>query len=51
MMRHDSPPPSWYEPADVDDGQADESEFEHAGELLTIATGVVTWTAAVDDDD
>lgn len=47
-MRSDSPPPSWYEP---DDSWDDDREPDPAvGELLTIAGGIVSWSAAHHDD-
>ena len=46
-MSHDSPPPSWYEPADVLEIDDDMPE---PAEPLVISHGVVTWTL-IDSDD
>lgn len=44
-MRHDSPPPSWYEPLDVLDEDEQEPDPRHA-ELFTLVDGVFWWSAA-----
>lgn len=49
-MRYDTPPPSWYEPPDLDDDE-DLVDRRHP-ELLTVAAGLVWWSAApIDADD
>ena len=46
--RSDSPPPSWYEPIDIEE---DDVEHEPAEDLAVIS-GLVCWSAApVLDDD
>lgn len=40
-MHHDSPPPSWYEPADLIED--DELEMFTEPEPLVISHGIVTW--------
>jgi hypothetical protein len=52
-MRSDSPPASWYEPADLIEIDDDEP-FPHAetvSEPLVIAHGWATWTYVHDDTD
>jgi hypothetical protein len=41
MTWNDSPPPSWYEPAD--DFEDDEPEILADDEPLTISAGIVSW--------
>lgn len=45
-MRSDGPPPSWYEPPDLDD---DDHEPD-VPEPLVISDDIVAWTRAHDDD-
>lgn len=53
MMRHDSPPASWYEPADLLDDDDDDVSWgtPREPEPLTVRNGWATWTAEPDADD